>query len=73
MEIVKNIKSIQCYREDLMTDQLKGGFGSSCSCGACAPSSVLSRRQFLSTGTAGAVGVAAATASAVGTAGAFQP
>lgn len=51
-----------------------GGF--SCLCNACGPSSAMSRRQFLCTGTAGAVtaaSVAGAIAAAPGAARAQQP
>jgi 5-methylthioadenosine/S-adenosylhomocysteine deaminase len=57
----------------MMTDLRNDGFGNSCGCGACAPSSALSRREFLCTGTAGAVAAAAVTASVIGTASAQQP
>jgi cytosine/adenosine deaminase-related metal-dependent hydrolase len=56
-----------------MTDLRNAGSGNTCVCGACAPSSALSRREFLCTGTAGAVAAAAVTASAIGTASAQQP
>jgi 5-methylthioadenosine/S-adenosylhomocysteine deaminase len=55
-----------------MTDLLNGGFGNSCGCGACGPTTGLSRRKFLCAGTAGAV-AAAATASVIGSASAQQP
>src|SRR5450755_595752 len=56
-----------------MTNLRDASFGNSCGCGACRPSSALSRREFLCTGTAGAVVAAVATMSVIGTAGAQQP
>jgi len=60
-----------------MTDLRDAGSAGrfSCFCSACGPSSALSRRQFLCTGTAGAVAATAAavTGATVGTAGAQQP
>src|SRR5258708_24740254 len=56
-----------------MTDLLNGGSSNSCRCGACGPTSGLSRRRFLCTSTAGAVAAAAATASVIGAASAQQP
>src|SRR5262245_31974761 len=60
-----------------MTDlRNAGSAGFSCFCNACGPSSTMSRRQFLCTGTAGAVAVASvagAMAASSGTALAQQP
>jgi hypothetical protein len=58
---------------DLRNAGSAGGF--SCFCSACGPSSAISRRQFLCTGTAGAVAasVVGATATSSGTAHAQQP
>jgi len=60
--------------EDLHTAGSASGF--SCLCGACGPLSAMSRRQFLCTGTAGAVtaaSVAGAIAASSGAACAPQP
>src|ERR1700674_4079812 len=56
-----------------MTDLRQAGSGFSCFCNACGASPAMSRRQFLCTGTSGAVAAIAATAAAVGTASAQLP